>query len=114
MRDWTYIQKRKFKNPPKGIVELKEFSGGWIYVDGIKRQLVRVEFDMDNLEHVNFIRAKDDNPKKPLPHLNGYCMSTGCSCRRPDGSKGRPDCGLFKCYDDDGIKKDFIYQILGI
>jgi len=77
-----------------------------------KRNWQHVTFDMDNLTHVNFIRSHDG--KSELPHLRGYCMSTGCSCRHPNGSKSRPDCGLFRCYDEDGIKKDFIYQLLGI
>lgn len=107
MRHWTITHTKFFKNPPAGItIEM--------YGDNKHNPMFWVTFDMDNLEHVNFVRVHDENPKKPLPHLKGYCMSTGCSCRHANGSKGRPDCGLFKCYEADGIKKDFIHQLLGI
>ena|SRR5687768_12210648 len=105
MRDWTFIETKVTKNPPSGVTVV-------MYGDQEHQPLFEVTFDIDNLEHVNFVRIHDG--KKPLPHLKGYCMSSGCSCRHPDGSKGIPHCGLFQCYDSDGIKKDFLYQILGI
>lgn len=70
----------------------------------------RVEYDETSLSDVNRIRVLDGMPK--LNSLQGYCMSSGCSC----GTKlnrGNPVCGLFKSYDD-GIKKDFLYHILGL
>jgi hypothetical protein len=104
MQGWTYASTNKFINPPNGITIQPSWGD---YVDHFY-----ITYNADNLEHVNFIRRHAG--KSELPHLKGYCMSTGCSCRHPNGSKGTPVCGLFKCYDEDGVKKDFIYQILGI
>jgi hypothetical protein len=68
---------------------------------------------ISDVEKVNEVRIKEGKPE--IKSLNGYCMSTGCSCRNPlTNEKGRPDCGLFKSYDSDGIKKDFIHEIFGI
>lgn len=114
MKDDTLVEQIKFKNPPRGITVKRRFLGGYsVEAEYTKRRyLLEVEFDIDNLEHVNFIRACDG--KSAIGSLDGYCMSSGCSCRHPDGSKGIPYCGLFKLYDDDGIKKDFTHQIFGI
>jgi len=70
------------------------------------------EIDSNSLEEVNEFRIRDG--KNPLKSLNGYCMSTGCSCTHNCQVDRRPMCGLFREYDESGIKKDFIYQILGI
>lgn len=72
----------------------------------------KVYFDINDLADVNRVRKLEGKP--PIASLHGYCMSPGCSCRHPDGHKGVPHCGLFKCYDEDKIKKDFFWQILGI
>lgn len=106
MIDTALIDAAKYSNPPIGV----EFIKNMDLPNGDR--LVEVAFDISNLAHVNFIRQCDD--KSPLPHLNGYCVSSGCSCRHPNGSKGIPQCGLFKCYESDGVKKDFIYQMFGI
>lgn len=66
------------------------------------------EIDGNNLEEVNEFRVSEG--KQPLNSVDGYCMSTGCSCSQ----KRRPMCGLFMNYDEDGIKKDFVWQILGV
>lgn len=39
----------------------------------------------------------------------GYCMSIGCSCNTEDAL----NCHLFRRFDSDRIKKDFVYQSLG-
>ena len=71
-------------------------------------------YDPESLEDTNRVREMDG--KKPLKSLHGYCMSSGCSCRKTwgDQSKGWPICRLYYAYDEDGIKKDFINQTLGI
>lgn len=116
MKDWTIVQKRKFKNPPAGITVDGKAWTIYEYDEKTKRSpkryVFKVTFDMCNLDHVNYLRKIDG--KEPFEHLNGYCMSTGCSCRHPDGSKGIPICGLFKLYESDGVKRDFIHQIFGI
>lgn len=104
MKYYTYARTNVFKNPPHGVQivpEWREYSNEF-----------KISFDIDNLEHVNFVRRCDG--KSEIGSLNGYCMSTGCSCRHPNGSKTIPHCGLFQSYDQSGIKKDFIYQIFGI
>lgn len=104
MRDWTYIDNNVFINPPDGVQIIPEWRD--------YENLFYVTFDVDNLSHVNFVRKCDGKSK--INSLDGYCMSSGCSCRHPDGSKSIPYCGLFRAYDSDGIKKDFIHQMFGI
>lgn len=114
MKSTTLIEQVAFKNHPEGMEIIRRFLGGYSDKTDYKnrRYLLEIEFDIDDLEHVNFIRKSDD--KQALNSLNGYCMSSGCSCRHPNGSKGIPHCGLFKAYDNDGIRKDFVHQMFGI
>lgn len=74
--------------------------------------LLKQYYNPCDLDDVNRIRQMDE--KSPLASLNGYCMSTGCSCRDHEGKKGLPICGLFKSYESDGVKRDFINQLFGI
>jgi hypothetical protein len=100
MRHCTFSNNKSHRDIPNGVSVL------------LNESYIEILFDMNNLEHVNFVRQ--DRGKSKLDRLDGYCMSSGCSCRHQNGSKGRPDCGLWKANEEDGIKKDFIYQILGI
>lgn len=65
-------------------------------------------YNPGDLSDVNRVRVMAN--KTPLTSLNGYCMSTGCSCAATD----KPNCGLFKSYEIDGIEKDFLYEFFGI
>jgi hypothetical protein len=82
----------------------------WTYV---KKE--QVWYDPNSLEDINAIRKADG--KKELTSLDGYCMSSGCSCRyksNPDCGKGIHICGLWKQMESDGVKRDFLHEILGI
>lgn len=92
MKTCTYVPKPGQEEKPRYLQEQEE-----------------VFYDVTSLEEVNNIRMRCG--KSPITSLNGYCMSSGCSCYDP---KPLPICGLFRSYDADGIKKDFINQIFGI
>lgn len=73
-----------------------------------QRTDIKENYNPYDLQDVNRIRIACN--KSPIDSLNGYCMSSGCSCR----PEHKSICGLFKSYEADGIKKDFINQIFGI
>ena len=74
-----------------------------------------VAFDIEKLDEVNRIRTLTWGPGHELKSLNGYCWSTGCSCRHPvTKQKGVPHCSRFKSYDQDGVREDCINQLFGI
>jgi hypothetical protein len=104
MKAYTFSENKMHINPPNGI---RLFMS-----ERTINPMIEIEYEIDNLEHVNFVRS--DDGKRELQSLDGYCMSSGCSCRHPDGTKGIPICGLFRTYEADGVKRDFINQLFGI
>lgn len=89
---------------------MKDEKGVYTFSDNRDQygHYIKHYYKPDELADVNRVRQLCS--KRLIPSLNGYCMSTGCSC----GDETKPICGLFKSYEADGVKRDFINQMFGI